>query len=388
MSRTGSGVEVRDTSIRVKFVIDGKTHKPTLMVSGEPMKPTPANVRYAHRLGLEIREKIKHGTFIFSEYFPASGDDHGLPITVASQLDTWLNGQRIEASTRAGYASAARFWKSTIGDKALRALKHSDVLTALASRPELSGKTVNNRVSVLREALEMAVLDKLLAENPAGHVPSARWQRLPVDPFTADEVEAILAEMATRYPAQVANYTAFKFFTGLRTGESFGLRWSNVDLASGSIVVQESVVRGIEKSSTKTNTTRTVLLNSRALVALKSQKVHTFMTGEHVFHDPRDDARWGGEPKFRWYWVPTLKRLGIRHRPPYNTRHTYATMMLMAGMRPAFCAKQLGHSVEVFLRTYSKWLDGEQDAIEMQRLEQALSTSAAGAKSPQEVPRK
>ena len=38
---------------------------------------------------------------------------------------------------------------------------------------------------------------------------------------------------------------AFKFFTGLRPGESFGLKWSNVDLASGKIVVAESVVGGI-----------------------------------------------------------------------------------------------------------------------------------------------
>lgn len=30
-------------------------------------------------------------------------------------------------------------------------------------------------------------------------------------------------------------------------------------------------------------------------------------------------------------------------------------MMLMAGMRPAFAARQLGHSVEVFLRTYARW---------------------------------
>ncbi|AIV73967.1 putative phage integrase [Burkholderia pseudomallei] len=38
--------------------------------------------------------------------------------------------------------------------------------------------------------------------------------------------------------------------------------------------------------------------------------------------------------------------------------HCYATAMLMAGMTPAFCAKQLGHSVEMFLTTYSKWIDG------------------------------
>jgi integrase len=48
-------------------------------------------------------------------------------------------------------------------------------------------------------------------------------------------------------------------------------------------------------------------------------------------------------------------------------------MMLMAGMTPAFCAKQLGHSVEMFLRTYAKWIDGGQNALEMGRLEAALA---------------
>ncbi|WP_367873062.1 hypothetical protein [Trinickia violacea] len=55
-------------------------------------------------------------------------------------------------------------------------------------------------------------------------------------------------------------------------------------------------------------------------------------------------------------------------------RHSYATAMLMAGMTPAFCAKQLGHSVEMFLTTYSKWIDGEQNEMEMARLESALSS--------------
>lgn len=368
MGRTGTGVEVRERSIRFTFVLG----KPTLMVNGEPAKPTPANVKWAHRLAAEIRERMRFGTFSMAEYFPLAGTV-GTPTTVGAQLDTWLAGQRIEASTRAGYRSVINFWKPLIGDKPLRGLKHSDILAALQTRPDLSGKTVNNRVSVLREALELAVLDKLMPDNAAAHIPSAVWQRQPVDPFTAEEVEAIVADMAKHYPPQVANYTAFKFFTGLRTGESFGLRWPNVDLASGHIVVRESVVRGEEKDSTKTSVARTVFLNSRALAAVQAQKEHTLIAGQHVFHDPRGGARWGGEPKFRWYWVPTLKRLGIRHRPPYNTRHTYASAMLMAGMRPAFCAGQMGHSVEVFLRTYAKWIPGAGDKAEMAKLESSLN---------------
>lgn len=364
MGRVGAGIEVREKSIRFTFV----PGKPTLMVNGTPAAPTPANVKWAYRLAGEIRDRIRHGTFSMAEYFPLAGTG-GTPTTVSVQLDAWLAAQRIEASTRAGYASVIKFWKPLLGDKALRTLKHSDILGALATRPDLSGKTVNNRVSVLREALELAVLDKLMPDNAAAHIPSAKWQRLAVDPFTAEEADRIVATMAE---PQVANYTAFKFFTGLRTGESFGLRWPDVDLPSGRIVVRESIVGGEEKASTKTNVARTVFLNSRALAALKAQKAHTFLAGAHVFHDPRDDERWGGEPKFRWYWVPALKRLGIRHRRPYNTRHTYAAMMLMAGMRPAFCAGQMGHSVEVFLRTYAKWIPGAGDAAEMAKLESSL----------------
>jgi integrase len=42
-------------------------------------------------------------------------------------------------------------------------------------------------------------------------------------------------------------------------------------------------------------------------------------------------------------------------------------------MTPAFCAKQRGHSVEMFLRTCAKWIDGGQNALEMGRLEAALA---------------
>ncbi|WP_232443966.1 hypothetical protein [Burkholderia ubonensis] len=64
---------------------------------------------------------------------------------------------------------------------------------------------------------------------------------------------------------------------------------------------------------------------------------------------------------------------GLIRRTAVDT-HSYATAMLMAGMTPAFCAKQLGHSVEMFLTTYSKWIDGNQNVIEMARLESTISS--------------
>jgi len=166
----------------------------------------------------------------------------------------------------------------------------------------------------------------------------------------------------------------FWFWSGLRTSEILGLTWDNVDLASGRILIASTFVRGEQKDRTKTAVARTVILSSRAKDALQRQRAHTQVSGGKVFRDPRYGEGWATEDTFRRvYWASILKRLGIRYRRPYNMRHSYATAMLMAGMTPAFCAKQLGHSVEVFLNTYAKWLDGDQDALEMARLEASLS---------------
>ena len=378
MGRAGQGVDVRETSIRITFTLNGKQHRETLMDNGEPAKPTPANIKRAARLAADVRDAIRYERFSMAEFFPSSGSGAALT-TVSTQLDTWLAGQRIAASSRKAYESAAKLWKAELGDKPLRALKTSDVLTALATRPKLAGKTVNNYVSVLREALDLAVLDKLMPDNPVHHVPRAKHQKPPVEPFTRDEVDAILDDMTKHYPPQVVNFTRFKFFTGLRTGEAFGLRWSSVDLASGHVVVREGVVQGEEVDRTKTSRVRNVELNSVARRALIAQQAETMMKRGHVFHDPRYGARWAGERAFgRSYWAPTLARLKMAYRPPYNTRHTYATMMLMAGLKAPFCAGQMGHSIEIFHSTYAKWIPGDADKAEMAKLELTLGTARTG----------
>lgn len=376
-----SGVEVRDGSIRLNFTYEGQRYRKTLLVNDKPLQPTVANRKYAARLSEEIQDKIRLGVFVMSEYFPASGVVSGL--SVGSQLDTWLSAQRIENSTKAGYTSAIKFWKAapyddaksgSMGDLPLRRLVPSHIKIAIASRPNLSGKTVNNYVSVLRDALELAVTDKVLRDNPASSIKRAKYQKPTPDPFSAEEREKIIAKMLERHPGQVANMVEFWFWTGMRTGEMFGLSWRHVDLASGTVLVAETVVRGEEKDSTKTDLARTVRLNSRALAALQRQRQHTQMAEDgRVFHDPRYGTGWYEERAFRRsYWEPVLKALGMRYRRPYNCRHTYATAMLMAGMTPAFCAKQLGHSVEMFLKTYAKWIDGDRDTAEMARLESAI----------------
>jgi hypothetical protein len=43
-------------------------------------------------------------------------------------------------------------------------------------------------------------------------------------------------------------------------------------------------------------------------------------------------------------WAPALRKAGVRYRKPYQTRHTYASMMLMAGRARYVGCEQMGHT--------------------------------------------
>jgi integrase len=200
MARQGSGVEVRGNAIRIQFSLNGDVVRRTLKRDGKALAPTPENLADAHRLSAEIRRRITADTFCQSEYFPATGKD-GQALTVGEQLDAWMAVQRIEPSTAASYMSAIRFWKhapcddsgAKLGDRALHRLKPGQVLKALTFRPGLNAKTVNNYVTVLRRAMDLAVANHAIEDNLVRFVRHRRPQLPFPDPFSRDEVEAIVA---------------------------------------------------------------------------------------------------------------------------------------------------------------------------------------------------
>ena len=79
---------------------------------------------------------------------------------------------------------------------------------------------------------------------------------------------------------------------------------------------------------------------------------------ERVFLNPRTDEPWtGDQPIRRTLWTHALKRAGVRYRRPYQTRHTYASMMLSAGESPLWVAQQMGHSDWTMIaRVYGRWI--------------------------------
>ena len=386
------GVEIRGNSLRIHFTYNGQRFKERVAVNGQPLAPTLPNIAYAEKLLARVREKIRLDDFNPAEFFGKHMEkSQSESLTVVAFMNYWLDRQRLEDSTIRGYKCAIRFWEKQFKARPLPSLKHGDILRVASQQKELNGKTLNNYVSILRQALNLAVRDGMLDKNPADGVPKYKHQAPPVDPFPQDESDRIIEEIRSRHPEPVYNMVEFWFWTGMRTSEVFGLRWADIDFNKQTALVSQAKVFGKLKSTTKTNVARTVHLNSRSFAAIMRQHKHTGLLNGGVFADPRYFAEWSDERAFRRsFWTPTFKQLGIRYRRPYNMRHSYATAMLMAGMTPAFCAKQLGHSIEMFLRTYARWMDGAQNEVEMARLERSFSaklphawpTAVAGGSQP------
>ena len=403
--RSIPGVEIRDNSIRISFTVRGQRHKKTFTVDGMVMAPTGPNVRAAARLVQNIKDAVRLGTFAMERWFP---DDvtvlaqqaaaRAKKRTVAQQMDIWRASLIAAESTAKGYDTAVRFWKHApaaaplegqkwdnmprLGSVAIDELVLSQVKAALASKAHRSGKTTNNYVSALKQALDLAVSDKLIADHPVvGRQVRRKWQEGQPDPFNKSEVARIVADMRVHYPRQVAAMCELWFLTGLRTSEIHGLRWSSVDLPAATILIHEVRVRGVHKATTKTDEDRQVRLPHRAVEILKQQMSLTFAGGEHVFDDPRNTpGPWDDERAFRRsYWTPTLKRLVIRYRKPYQCRHTNATMRLMAGQKLGYAAKQMGHTVDMFVNKYTDWINDGHSLLVDAKFEEFLAVQAPQA---------
>jgi integrase len=148
------------------------------------------------------------------------------------------------------------------------------MLVKIADAKRVGKKTYNNIVSVLRRAFEHGYRDHPERHNPARGLKALRIRRKdrpPVDPFSIDEAETLIAAIHQDWGEAQGNYNEFRFFTGLRPSEQIALLVSDCDLAKETIAVTKARVMARGKDRTKTSEDRTVALCPRAVDVLKRQ---------------------------------------------------------------------------------------------------------------------
>jgi integrase len=345
----GPGVRVVGTeAIQIDFRWRGIRCRERLRLA-----PTAANLKYAARLKATIEHEIATGTFDYAKHFPdserarrAGSASSSLPLRTALRGYVASLAGQVEPETAREYANDAETTATGLGNPPLARLTKAQIRDWIATL-QLSKSRIDNLLRPLRGMLRQAVDDGLITKNPLDGFQVRRigQSKDKVDPFTPAEVAA-LGEV------EGGELWTFWAWTGLRSGEVIGLRWSDMDTQSR-VRIRRAVRRGREKAPKTESGARVVQLLLPARRALSSLS----RTDGAVFTNPNTGLGWHEAKALNRAFARACKAAGVRRRYVYQLRHTFATWALSSGENPLWVAKQMGHKdVKVLYAHYGRWM--------------------------------
>jgi integrase len=218
--------------------------------------------------------------------------------------------------------------------------------------------------TVLHRALRQAGLWGLVLRNPTEAVTVPRPTRREMHTLAEEEVGRLFQ---TSRGHRLHALWVLLATTGLRLGEARGLRWTDIDVGAGRMVVNRALQRQtghgyvfVEPKTARSR--RTVYLAPGTLRALSDHRrrqvedqlaagprwentglVFTTPTGRPV------DGSWAS----KWFHR-ALDQAGLSRLRIHDLRHTAATHLLRRGVHPKVVQELLGHStISLTLDTYS-----------------------------------
>lgn len=223
--------------------------------------------------------------------------------------------------------------------------------TRISSGPSRIHNTINPLRAIYRRALDLG--DVAISPCDGLRLPAEQGRRERIAAPT--EAVALIAAL----PERQRPLWATAFYTGLRIGELQALDWSHIDLDGNLIRVERSWDRKARFVEVKSGAGRRAVPIPRILRPyLAARKLETggtglvFRTRHGNTFEPsnvRRDAR-------RW-WA----KAGLTSINPHECRHTYASMMIAAGVNAKALATYMGHaSIKITLDRYGHLFPGNE----------------------------
>jgi integrase len=222
--------------------------------------------------------------------------------------------------------------------------------------------TIRNELAPIRCALEQAVEDRKIVENPASLRRGGR-RRIPCK--EPEQVVAPPAKEVTRMIAAAAGDFRTVLLVaascGLRLDELYGLRWGDIGKDWLTVTVASSNRRGVLTEPKTKSGKRTVPLFPSARKALKEHKLASRFgaDGDLVFPDyfgrPVDSLHVADRALQAAFKAAGLSERAWRF---HSLRHFAVSRLIEAGANIVLVSKVAGHATpDITLRVYSHLLD-------------------------------
>lgn len=238
------------------------------------------------------------------------------------------------------------------------------------------GKTFRNIKQIksyISQIFEFAIKMKLISDNPVKGVVLPKREKIESQNyFTVQELHQFLNIVKEEEPYK--NYALFRLlaYSGLRKGELYSLRWSDIDFDNQMLSVSKNLGRingkALEKSTKNKFSVRQIRLDQDTVNILSEWKRQSLREKGKLTVTPLNlsesymftfiNRNGEEEPLYQDYINSILKRIidkhGLKKITPHGFRHTHATLMIEIGIDPVNTAKRLGHaSSQMTLDTYS-----------------------------------
>lgn len=280
------------------------------------------------------------------------------PVTFDELIDQWLaiKATQVEASTLGSYRWVAKTYvRPALGDRRLTTLRPYEIdrLYADLSGRGLSPRTVRICHTLIRQSLDQARRWGLIARNPSADASPPRQQRREITPPTVDQVRLLIDEANVDDP-EFGTYLWVLVATGCRRGEACALRWRDLDLEAGHLVIRGSIamVDGVpHEKATKTHQVRRLSLDAGTIDELRRhrRRIRERLLELGVAQEPDGFvfADVDGRP-----WRPDVctnrfarlrARVGMPTVRLHDLRHFVATVLTDAGLPITTISTRLGH---------------------------------------------
>ena len=213
-------------------------------------------------------------------------------------------------------------------------------------------------LNYLKACCNWAVEDGLIDTNPFVSMkikaPKGLSEDEDINPFTKEERDRIIQAFETdRYYRHYTNYVRFLFFTGCRPSEAIALKWKHI--TSSAVKFRESVVISedglVRKEGLKTQKRRDFPITPELQAILDAIKPAQVNPDASLFKSPR--GKFLDQHNFlNRAWKAILKKCGIEYRKSYQTRHTFISLCIEAGINSTAIGRWTGTSAKMIDKHY------------------------------------